>query len=376
MRSLQVDLARVPMRLRCDFAPLMDYATAHFGPALAASRGSAARPQVDAELHWHEGHPPTDPAKAYPEIHGCDRFDRDLWVGPGRLVWLRVDEVRDLHLRFAWDGESLTIRGDYYHRLSKDRRADRLRRLVYRRQMDSFRRKRFTRLLYYLVYYPLFWWLEHVRDTHPLHAAAVDTPAGGILLAGPSGVGKSTLTMGLGTSPEARILSDTFVAHRGTELWAVPEPMLLDRWSIEWLGDAGAALAGVEHPYALGRGGYSIPAARFTERSEAALILLPRRAAEHFVRRVDGEVALARIDAYDDIVNDLRRYRPLAAVLELLSPSGIGRARLRSLEELTAAVPCYEVGLTSSLTCREAVTSLLTIRDGSEQSSSSLRRGR
>ena len=61
------------------------------------------------------------------------------------------------------------------------------------------------------------------------------------------------------------------------------------------------------------------------------MVVLPRRAPAHFVRPIDNESGGARIDAYDDIVNDLRRYRPLAAVLELLAPTGIGAARLRNL---------------------------------------------
>jgi hypothetical protein len=359
--TLKLDLAEVSVHFRCDAAPLLEYARAHFAPVLPGA-GHGELPSIAADLRWHEGHPPADAAAAYPEVRGAERFDRDLYVGPGQVVWLRVDDLRDLHLRFRWDGERLSVRGDYYHRLSQDRRADRLRRLVYRRQLSALRRKRFTRLLYYLVYYPVFWWLEHVRDAHPLHAGAVDTPAGGVLLAGPSGVGKSTLTAALGATDGARILSDTFVVHRAAELWAVPEPLLLDRWSMQWLGEAAAALAGLEHSYALGRDGYVIPRARFSERTEARVIVLPRRSAEYFVRPLEGTLAMARIDAYDDIVNDLRRYRPLAAVLELLEPCGIGGARQRSLEELTAAVPCYELGLTAALTRDEVVAALLAIR--------------
>lgn len=374
-KTLQFDLITVPVRLRCDDAPLMDYAEAHFAPVLGRGEKGAA-PVVDAELHWHEDHPPADPLVAYPDTRGAERLDRDLWRKGSSLVWLRVDDMRDLHLRLRFENGKLSVRGDYYHRLSSDRRADRLRRLVYRRQMNAFRRKRFTRLLYYLVYYPVFWWLERERDFHPLHAAAVDTPAGGVLLAGPSGVGKSTLTVGLGSGPKCRILSDTFIAHHGTDLLAVPEPMLLDRWSIEWLGDAGAALTGVDHGYALGRGGFSVPRERFVERSRAAAVVLPRRAPETFVRRIGAEEAAARIDACDDIVNDLRRYRPLAAVLELLSPVGLGRNRWRNLEELTAGAPCYEIGITSSLTREQAVSTLLSLCDGSDQSRSASNVGR
>lgn len=364
--SLSLDLAGARVRFTCGFGPLMQYARAHFDPALAESGEESQTASVQSELRWHEGHPPADVAAAYPEVRGAERVDRDLYCRDGRVVWLRIDDLRDLHLRFHWNGATLTVRGDYYHRLSKDARADRLRRLVYRRQMDGLRRKRFTRLLYFLVYYPVFWFLEHERRAHPLHAGAVDTPRGGLLLAGPSGVGKSTLTAALGTADGGHLLSDTFVVHRGTTLWAVPEPLLLDRWSMEWLGEAGRVLTEVPHNYALGRGGYSIPRSRYQQRSEAVAVVLPRRTPEPYLRRIDGAQALSRIDAFDDIVNDLRRYRPLAAVLELVAPSGLAQSRLRGLEQLTA-LPCYELGLTASLTRDEAVQRLLAILEHSEQ---------
>lgn len=364
--TLRLDLAGARVRFSCSHALLMQYARAHFDPALVEDRDDRQPAVVEAELRWHEGHPPADISAAYPEVRGAERLDRDLYYREGRVVWLRIDDLRDLHLRFHWNGSHLMVRGDYYHRLSKDARADRLRRLVYRRQMDALRRKRFTRLLYFLVYYPVFWWLEHERQAHPLHAGAVDTPRGGLLLAGPSGVGKSTLTAALGTSKGAHLLSDTFVVHRGTALFAVPEPLLLDRWSMQWLGESGVALTEVEHNYALGRGGYSIPRSHYRNHTEAVAVVLPRRAPEPYLHRIDGPQALARIDAYDDIVNDLRRYRPLASVLELIAPSGLAHSRLRGLEQLTA-LPCYEFGLTASLTRDEAVNRLLAILDDSEQ---------
>lgn len=367
MKALEIRLADVAVRLRCDFAPLADYARVHFGPAAVATPGRAA-PTIDVDLRWHEGHPPVDATAAYADTKGCERLDRDLWAGRDRLVWLRIDELRDLHLRFHLRPDGLDVRGDYYHRLSNDRRADRLRRLIYRARLSAFRRKRFTRLLYYLVYYPVFWWQEHRGDAHPLHAAAVETPEGGVLLAGPSGVGKSTLTTALGAGDGARILSDTFVLHRGVRLWAVSEPLLLDRWSVRWLGEAAIALGGVDHGYALGREGYVVPPERFTEGGEARSVVLPRRAPEHYVRRIEPAAAAARIQAYNDIVNDLRRYRAVAAVLELLDPIGIERGRQRNLDELTAAVPCYEMGITPSLTRAEAVSALRATLHDREQS--------
>ncbi len=354
---LDLKLAAVHVRFESDRAELTEYARAHLEPLLLEAPSAA--PEITAKLHWIEGHPPPDPASTYAGIRGWDRVDRDLYGTPGQLVWLRLDELRDLHLHFRWDGRRLEVEGRFYHRLSNTPSADRLRRLVFHRQLDGLRRKRFTRLLYYLVYYPAFWWMEHMEQAHPLHAGAVDTPAGALVLAGPSGVGKSTLTVALAASPGARLMSDTFVLHRGSEIWAVPEPLLLDAWSRQWLGEAAQSLQLVEHPYMLSRRGYLAPRAALATRAEAAAVLLPHRAPQPFVRRLEAAEAAARIDAYDDIVNDLRRYRAVAAVLEMLGPAGLARSRLAGLDQLTAAAACYEVGLTSAMSRAEAVDMIL-----------------
>ena len=216
------------------------------------------------------------------------------------------------------------------------------------------------------MYYPAFWWAEHVCDLHPIHAGAVDSPDGALVLAGPSGVGKSTLTVALSAVPGGRIMSDTFLLHQGPDLVAVPEPLLLDGWSRAWLGDAADALLGMpKHRYALGRSGYVVPSSGISNRSRAAVVVLPRRAPERFVRKITGAEAIWRIDAYDDIVNDLRRYRALAAVLELMEPGGLSQARLSSLEKLAASTPCYEVGLTPDISRSEAVNMLWGLCHGS-----------
>ena len=56
---------------------------------------------------------------------------------------------------------------------------------------------------------------------------------------------------------------------------------------------------------------------------------------------------------------------------EILVPAGLGRARLRNLEELTAHIPCYEMGITASLERGQAVSTLLSLCDGSRDQSRS-----
>lgn len=348
-RPIDVDLAGASLRLTTDHAELAEYAGVHLDPLTTP----CGEPAIEAELRWHEGAPPERSAR-HPELGGMERLDRDLYRGEGRLAWFRIDELPDLVLQFHWDGHRLRVDGDYYHRLSKRAGRDRLKRLVYRSRVPALRRRRFTTLLYYLVYYPCFWWLERRRDLHPIHAAGVEIDGRIVLLAGPSGVGKSTLSAGLASLPGAALLSDTFVLHRGATARPVREPLLLDRWSRDWIGAGAGRLRPIEWRYCLGRDGFHWPRERLSGGGEVALLLFPHRAARHGLRRVEARTAHARISSGDFIINDLRRYWAFAAVLEMLDPTLLVSARERHLAELTAAVPCYEIGLTAEVG-REAV---------------------
>jgi hypothetical protein len=229
------------------------------------------------------------------------------------------------------------------------------------RRSIALRQRRFTTLLSYLVYYPCWWWLEQTQHLHPIHAAAVLTDAGVILLAGASGVGKSTLAVALAAQPGARLLSDSFVLHNGTTICAVHEPILLDTWSRRWLGACGETLQPVDWRYGLQRRGYHLPPGRLGESGRAAVLVLPRRSSDAYARRISAEQAHWRLSAADLIINDLRRYWAFAAIIEQLVPAGLVARREAQLANLVAELPCYEVGLTADMSSAGAVESIVRL---------------
>jgi hypothetical protein len=345
--EVTVRLAGVELTLRSNATPFLDYAARHLAPVQQIERRD--RPLICARLRWHEC-APLDRDARYPQLRNLQRLDRDLYRGEGVLYWFRVDELPDLHLVLSWNGVQLRIEADYYHRLSNVRYRDAVKRAVYRRRLPELRRRRFTTLLHYLVYYPIFWYLEHDAGFHPIHAGGVEIDGKTLVFAGPSGVGKSTLVSGLGTAPGIRMLSDTFLLQRGTELLAVPEPLLLDEWSRHWLGKGAAALQPLDHRYCLGRRGFHcISPEHLAANGTACAIVFPQRSSVERVRVLPPDEARGRVRAGDLMVNDLRRYWGFAAIMESLRPRPLISAREASLARLTGAVPAMEVGLTRDL---------------------------
>ncbi len=348
-------MAGATFRFRTTAPDLDAYARLHLArlgsevPAIA---------NIDVTLRWHDGQPPRDRLDAFPHLVGMERRDRDTYVRPGVLHWFRVDDLRDLHLSFRWQEHRLQVEGDFFYRVGGDRWRNWVKLLLFREQAREFRRRRFTTLLYYLVYYPCWWWLEQMRDVHPIHAAGVRVGDGVILLAGASGVGKSTLAVALASLPGAQLLSDSFVLHDGSDVWPVREPVLLDAWSRSWLGDAGSDLQPLDAQYCLDRSGYQLPAGRWADGGCAQVLVFPRRAPSASLRRLTPEEAHQRLSAADLIVNDLRRYWAFAAVLEQMVPAGLMARREAQLARLTADVPCYEVGLTAEMSSRAVAESI------------------
>lgn len=345
-------LAGVDFEFTCDSAAVDAYARAHLAPLLAVGGGVA---RVAGTLCWREALP----TKHRPETAAMDRVDRDLYVGSDRLCWYRVDDLRDLFLEMTWKGGVLQASGEFFFRLGNSPWSDRLRRWRQAGALPALRQRRLPTLMSYLIYYPCWWWLEENEDFHPIHAAGVATEHGVVLLAGASGVGKSTLATAMAATADGKMLGDSFVMHSGIRVRSVHEPILLDDWSRSWLGARAAALAPIERAYMLQRSGYQMRPERRAESGEAALLLFPRRSPQPYVRPISSELARQRLSAADLIINDLRRYFAYAAVLEQLVPRGLVARREAHLAQLTSAVPAYEVGLTADMSCDAAVDAVM-----------------
>lgn len=355
--EISLELGGARSRLRCSCAELMQYAALHLAPLRI---GEGFQPDVEAKLEWHDGPPPTDRLGQMPSLSTMERLDRDLYREDGRLAWFRIDDMPGLHLRFRWDGAKLQVEGDYYFHLSGGAARDRVKRFLYHRRADDLRRRRFTTLLYYLIYYPCFWWLERTRGVHPIHAAGVETGGGVTVLAGPSGVGKSTLSVALSAAPDARFLSDTFLLHQGTAFFPVREPLLLDDQARNWLGESAALLEPIDWRYCLGRRGYHWPRDRASDGGDAFVLLFPRRATAPYVRPLPPLEAHAQLSAGGLLVNDLRRYWAYAAALDALDPHRLVSAREASLAGLTSRVPSFELGLTMDMNRGELIAWIKT----------------
>jgi hypothetical protein len=349
MESIVLDIAGVRVRFRTDFAELAAYARSHLSPLEVTNE---VEPDIISELVWLEGVPPKNPDAVFPQCTSLERIDRDLYRDDGKLVWLRIDDLRDLKMRFVLEDQHLRVSGRYYFHLSKEPVRDMVKRVVYHKKLSRERQRRFTTLLYYLVYYPALWWLEARRGIHPLHGGAVATEKGGILLAGPGGVGKSTLTVAVTAFKDARFLSDTFILYDSCSLYPMVEPVLLDTKSAIWLQDGMEKLTEIPEyrDCGYGRKGYHVASSHCSQSTPVSLVLLPHRSPRALVTSLSVQACAARIIAYNEIIGDLRRYWVLSAVMSLLeNNTDYINSRTAALYSVLGNAACYDFGFPPGL---------------------------
>jgi hypothetical protein len=181
-----------------------------------------------------------------------------------------------------------------------------------------------------LIHYPAMWWAG-VHGRTPLHAPVFTSGPITALLAGPGGVGKSTLmTRELEAGNSA--VSDNVSVSDGTTAWGLVEPMRSDRGTGRRMphGRREAPLVG-----------------RVAALTPSHLVVLRRALGNAAtVRRCDPSEAARALVTGTYMAGELRRYWGFAATLA--EGTGLGPAHppvAEVAEAFAARLPCVEVSL-------------------------------
>jgi hypothetical protein len=186
-----------------------------------------------------------------------------------------------------------------------------------------------------LLQYPALWRSQQ-RGRAPLHASVCSLATAGdraVLLAGPGGVGKSTLVHRELLSGAVSTCDNVCVSD-GQYTWGLVEPLRLP-------ADAHTG-KGRRMPY--GRRETAWP--RRTDRMAPGLLVVLARGTQPGVTRCDPALAARHLEAGTYMAGELRRYWPFAATLAL--GSGVGRSHppvLDIAQQLSARLPCLQVTL-------------------------------
>jgi hypothetical protein len=196
-----------------------------------------------------------------------------------------------------------------------------------------------------LLHYPVLWWAA-VHGLAPLHVSVVDIDGVAVLLAGPGGVGKSTLVareLFIG----ARATCDNIAASDGERAHGLSEPLRVPADLV-----IPPSVAPTTVPYDRKQ--------RVTHgRSERAwvkrapsfrpdVVVVVRRGVDFGpgVREISPELASRFLVAGTFCAGELRRFWPQAAALSLATGRGPALAPVEAVaDKLTSRLPCYQLEL-------------------------------
>jgi hypothetical protein len=179
-----------------------------------------------------------------------------------------------------------------------------------------------------VLHYPAMWWAG-TRGRAPVHAPVVQVGDSTILLAGPSGVGKTTLVQ-RETEKGFVATGDNLSVTDGRTVWGVVEPM-------RTLGGGGRRMT------------YGRREASMAGRVPALVpdrIVVLRRDGERGVTPVDPQVAERALVTGTYMAGELRRYWPFAALLS--AGTGLGPSHppvVEAARELAGRLPAVEASL-------------------------------
>jgi hypothetical protein len=199
-----------------------------------------------------------------------------------------------------------------------------------------------------LVHYPALWQASQSSSNDvgavPVGACVLNVEGKGVLLTGPSGVGKSTL-VGQELAAGAIAVTDN-LAVVGTNRLAhgVVEPIRAD-FALLPPGIA-TQMPGRKTTHGRGEG-------HLNDREDSigvdAVVLLRRTGAEPGVARVDAELAARELAAATYTAGEMKRYWPLAAALAVATGRGpVHPPITETTRRICEAVPCLELELGSA----------------------------
>ncbi len=340
---LAVSLHQVELRLAAGRDDFLAFARAYLDPLIVTGVGKADF-SIDVTLTWN------DPLSTDGQL-GWEQLGRRLQAAGHRLRWTEIWQVPGLQMDVLWEDERLTIRGAYTWPTRRARWEA--------RWMPLARERLFVPLIYYLVYFPCAWWLERDRGWTLLHAAAVATPAGGLVLSGLPGCGKSTTALAALGQSSWRVVSDNLLFTDGRRVFACPEPIHVDEKARELVGGLDGRVRPTGRMFSHRRRDYELaPQARGQSTTPRALGFL-HLGRETYVRPIDPDIAARRLMANDYLAKEWMAYQESAAAMhQVWLQVGDQEQRRENLASLVRSIPCYAVTIARGGDVRRAMETI------------------
>jgi len=342
--TITVSLHQLRLALATNHERLLTLGRAYLDSLLAEGHGET---HIDVTLDWDTVLSPDSRADLEP-------LGRRLWVGDDRLQHAEIHQVPGLQMEVAWKGSRLVVRATYAW---PNRRTKWLASVI-----PVIEEKVLVSLIYYLVYFPYTWYLEWSAGWTLLHASALATPKGGVILSGLPGCGKSTAALAAIGIPGWQILSDNLLLTDGDQVFAFPEPVHVDAKARNLIGNLAHLVRPTGRHFSHRRQDFEItPNGRRSSTRPLALGFL-HLGHETAVAAVPPSSAARRLMANDYLAKEWMAYQETAAAMHQVWPSvGDQQRRQQTIETLTLGIPCFEVTIARDAPIRDEIQQVFRV---------------
>lgn len=229
---------------------------------------------------------------------------------------------------------------------------------------DLKRRPRYMDLFeisYYLFYYPFFWFLENFKGIHPLHASCVDTPKGGVIIAGLPGSGKSVTSLALWSKHnENKLISDNIILYDHENIYACPEPIRLHDGGRKLIEDNRLARIDIMGKDAC-KGFYKINEGR-KDKCRPVLFLLAGLSDEYNLEEMSPDSAAGMILNQSLQGAELLNYFEYSSLLNFLKPDkNLFKERIEALNDLFRNVKCFSITVSRNKPIDSTVDKIMSL---------------
>jgi len=347
VKTVGIRVHGVSLNLSSSNSALMDY-MARLLPGLVGSPDNMADIEVNA--HWIEG-PCAKGISYFPDVTQLNGVGKRMQIAKDELIWHETQRDKDMQLRFRRHNGQLLFDVAYCYQPSAKKLA----------KYPNFKQKKLFDLSHYLVHFPIAWYLERTRGWAFIHAAAVDTGDGAVLIAGPGGAGKTTTTLALVAQTGMKLMTENLLFTDGMDIFPVVEPIRLTVQSMSLLKDNLRNLEPIELPGGLrDKTMFWLPQSRTIKPTKPKVLFLPQFSQYSFVRPILAPVASELIGASNRLTLGLNNYYWYTAALDMLWPqSGNSHRQLSTLQTLTTNTPCFALGINRSAGVEAVVEQIL-----------------
>lgn len=342
-RAINIEIQGVRLRLISENSDCLDFVRLHTDPYL--SKGDR-QPNIEVRFRWNKLGVFGSHRSGFEYQEGLNKVGRRILTdGNGNLHKI-FDDVPGLEMLFTVDKEdNLSVAADYHFRPGLGPVQSILNSVFFTRRLAK-QRSEIARLIFYLVYYPVLWYLDRHRSLYVIHGSAVKYKDEGIILTGIPGVGKSTLTLSLLSCPDARLLSDNILLYDDKRVYSCYESVRLDKRSLEMLPDLSFHLSRIGSHASYDRDFYEINKASMIDSVKPTLLFIPQLSDVNGVRPISLGECVERTLAFNHLAGEMRRYASFSAALNLLRIAERSQVRMaETLEKLLQNVRCYELSV-------------------------------